>query len=150
MILRTFSKAYGLAGIRVGFGLASAEIVDAVNRAREPFNVNSLAQAAAVAALEDLDHLVESVRVNLEGMRRVESAMTGWGFEPVPSWANFICVNVRRDGNEVFQALLREGVIIRSGVPLGMPEYIRVSIGTADEMSEFLAAFERVIVGVGV
>lgn len=150
VILRTFSKAYGLAGIRVGFGLASAEIVDAVNRAREPFNVNSLAQAAAVAALEDLDHLVESVRVNLEGMRRVESAMTGWGFETVPSWANFICVNVRRDGNEVFQALLREGVIIRSGVPLGMPEYIRVSIGTADEMSEFLAAFERVIVGVGV
>lgn len=150
VILRTFSKAFGLAGIRVGFGLASAEIVDAVNRAREPFNVNSLAQAAAIAALGDTDHLVESVRVNLEGLRRVEEAMRGWGFETVPSRANFICVNVRQDGNRVFQALLREGVIVRSGVPLGMPEYIRVSIGTAAEMGEFLSAFERVVVGVGV
>jgi histidinol-phosphate aminotransferase len=150
VVLRTFSKAHGLAGIRVGFGLAPAEIVDAVNRAREPFNVNSLAQAAAIAALDDADHLVESVRVNLDGLQRVEAAMRDWGFETVPSRANFICVNVRRDGNEVFQALLREGVIVRSGVPLGMPEFIRVSIGTADEMSEFLSAFERVVVGVGV
>ncbi len=150
VILRTFSKAFGLAGIRVGFGLASAEVVDAVNRAREPFNVNSLAQAGAIAALSDSDHLAESVRVNLDGLSRIENAMRGWGFETVSSRANFICVNVRRDGNEVFQALLREGIIVRSGVPLGMPEYIRVSIGNSDEMSAFLSAFERVVVGVGV
>lgn len=150
VVLRTFSKAYGLAGIRVGFGMAPAPIVDAVNRAREPFNVNSLAQAAGIAALGDSDHLSESVRVNLDGIERVESAMREWGFETVPSRANFICVNVRRDGGEVFQALLREGVIVRSGVPLGMPEFIRVSIGTAAEMDAFLTAFEKVVVGVGV
>ncbi|MBA4293565.1 histidinol-phosphate transaminase [bacterium] len=150
VVLRTFSKAYGLAGIRVGFGIASAAIIDAVNRAREPFNVNSLAQAAAIAALGDPDHLDESVRVNLDGLSRVSQAMREWGFETVPSRANFICVNVRRNGGEVFQALLREGVIVRSGVPLGMPEYIRVSIGTPAEMDAFLAAFERVVVGVGV
>ena len=145
VILRTFSKAYGLAGIRIGFGLASAAVVDAVNRAREPFNVNSLAQAAAVAALEDTDHLVQSVKVNLEGIRRVEHAMAQWGYSTVPSRANFICVNVRRPGQEVFQELLELGVIVRSGGPLGMPEFIRVSIGTPEEMSEFLAAFEKVM-----
>ncbi|MBX3113014.1 MAG: histidinol-phosphate transaminase [Fimbriimonadaceae bacterium] len=148
VVLRTFSKAFGLAGIRVGYGLASAEIVDATNRAREPFNVNSLAQAAAIAALNDSQHLANSFQVNTQGLNRVAEFMSARGYGVVPSRANFICVDVAssgKTGQELFDLLLREGVIIRSGGPLGMPSHIRVSIGTPAEMDEFFAAFDRVM-----
>lgn len=149
-VLRTFSKAYGLAGIRVGYGLVSADLADAMERAREPFNVNSLAQVAAVAALGDTDHLKRSVEMNRAGIRRIEKQMAEWGFDTVPSCANFICIDVRRPGQEVFQNLLTKGVIVRSGGPLGMPNHIRVSIGTAQEVEAFLKAFSHVMLGAGV
>lgn len=148
VVLRTFSKAFGLAGIRIGYAVASAEIVDAVNRAREPFNVNALAQAAAIAALSDSQHLTNSFQVNQSGLDRVTAFMCERGYAVVPSRANFICVDVSpsgKSGQEVFDLLLREGLIIRSGGPLGMPAYIRVSIGTEAEMDEFFAAFDRVV-----
>jgi len=143
--LRTFSKAYGLAGIRVGYGIAPAEIVDAIDRAREPFDVNSLAQIAAIAALDDEKHLAESRKVNAEGMARIAALATELGLTTVPSRANFICIHVKRPGQEVFDALLKRGVIVRSGGPLGMTDYVRVSIGTPDEVSAFLTAFREVM-----
>lgn len=143
--LRTFSKAYGLAGIRVGYGFASADIVDAIDRAREPFNVNSLAQVAAIAALDDAEHLDRSRAINAEGIRRIAAEVGKAGYSTVPSNANFVCIKLGRDAGPVFQALLRKGVIVRSGDPLGMPGYIRVSIGTEDEVSEFLEAFSTVM-----
>lgn len=148
VILRTFSKAYGLAGIRVGFGFASESVVDAINRAREPFNVNSLAQTAAIAALKDADHLQNSFEINQAGLERVAEFMSQRGYKTVPSRANFICVDVSpsgKTGSEVFDLLLRQGVIVRGGGPLGMPNHIRVSIGTEAEMDEFFAAFDRVM-----
>lgn len=149
VVLRTFSKAYGLAGIRVGYGFGAAEVVDAVDRAREPFDVNSLAQAAALAALGDEGHLARSRAVNLEGLERISAAAAEMGLETVPSRANFICVRVGA-GQEVFEALLRRGVIVRSGGPLGMPEHIRVSIGTPEEVDVFLAEFRAVMAERGV
>lgn len=149
-VLRTFSKAYGLAGIRVGFGLVPADLADAVDRAREPFNVNSLAQSAAIAALGDREFLHRSVESNKAGILRIEKQMAEWGFPTVPSRANFICIDVKRPGQEVFQELLKLGVIVRSGGPLGMPGHIRVSIGTSEEIEVFLRAFAQVVLGAGV
>jgi histidinol-phosphate aminotransferase len=143
--LRTLSKAYGLAGIRVGYGVASPEIVAAVDRVRAPFNVNALAQAAAVAALNDRDHLKAGVELNTAALAEFSRQMTEWGLVTVPSGGNFACVAVDWDADEVFRALLKEGVIVRSGNPLGMPGFIRVSMGTPAEMAKFYAAFAGVM-----
>ena len=142
--LRTFSKAYGLAGIRVGYGFASRDLVDAVNRAREPFDVNALAQAAAVAALADHEHLEASVKWNSEGLLKIANAVGAMGFETVPSHANFILIKLDRPGVDVFQAMLKKGVIVRAGEPLGLPNTIRVSVGTESEIDTFIHAFGQV------
>lgn len=142
--LRTFSKAYGLAGIRLGYGFASAEIVDAVDRAREPFNVNSLAQAAAVAALEDQGHVERTVAENASGLARIGDACQSLGYRTIPSYANFVLIDLGRPAEPVFQALLREGVIVRSGHVLGLPTYLRVSVGSASEVEKFVAALMKV------
>ncbi len=147
-VFRTFSKSHGLAGIRVGYAFAPAETVSAINRAREPFNVNSLAQAAAIAALGDDHHIQRTREVNDSGLARVDAFMANRGFSVVPSRANFICVDVSSagiSGQEAFDRLLKKGVIVRSGGPLGMPDHIRVSIGLPEELDAFFAAFDAVI-----
>ncbi|MCH7903539.1 MAG: histidinol-phosphate transaminase [Armatimonadetes bacterium] len=144
IVVRTLSKSYGLAGIRIGYTFAPVEVVDAIDRVREPFAVNSLAQVAAIAALDDDEHLANTLAVNREGRDRVSERMSELGFDTIESFANFICIDVKRPAQEVAEALLRQGVIVRSGHALGMPRHIRVSIGTPDEMIRFLEAFESV------
>lgn len=145
IVLRTFSKAYGLAGIRVGYGFASDEVVDAVNRAREPFDVNALAQAAAVAALDDEEHLARSREVNEDGLLRIGRMMEAGGFATVPSHANFLCVDMGRPAQPIFEGLLREGVIVRTGGPLGMPTFLRITVGTSDELDRLESALDKVL-----
>jgi histidinol-phosphate aminotransferase len=141
--MRTFSKAYGLAGIRVGYMVGPAEIMDAFHRAREPFNVNALAQVAAIAALGDHEHLARSKQVNREGLARMSRLADQYGMRALDSHANFACLEVG-DGPSVFESLLRQGVIVRSGHVVGMPSFIRVSIGTPAEMDRFEEAFRNV------
>lgn len=149
LISRTFSKAYGLASLRVGFALAAPEITDLINRVRQPFNVNSFALAAATAALGDHDFLNQTRTLNYDGMAQLEAGCTALGLSWIPSRANFIsiCVNtdVQRQGTKVFQDLLKIGVIVRPIAGYGMPEYIRVSIGTFEENKRFLEALAQVL-----
>ncbi len=144
VVTRTFSKSYGLAGIRVGYAFAPPEIVDAYDRVREPFNVNALAQVAAIAALGDDEHLKSTIAMNREGLGRIRQKMEELGFSTVESFANFVCIDVQRPPEELSDALLRQGVIVRPGHVLGMPTHIRVTIGTPDEVARFLEAFESV------
>ncbi len=141
IVLRTFSKIYGLAGLRIGYGVATTEIVNFLNRLRPPFNANSLAQRAALAALGDDDHMARSRAVNAAGMEQVVKGLTDLGFAPIPSEANFIYVDIGRDGRTVFEALLREGLIIRH---IEGP-MVRVTVGQEEENREFLAALKRVL-----
>lgn len=138
--LRTFSKAYGLAGIRVGYGFAAPDVVDAINRAREPFHVNSLAHAAACAALDDTDFIQRTVAANADGLRILEEAFRSVGAKPIESFANFVCADLGRPAKPVFEALLKRGVIVRSGHVLGLDNYLRVSIGTNLENEKFAQA----------
>lgn len=143
--LRTFSKTYGLAGIRVGYGFCSAAVADAFERAREPFNVNSLAQVAAVAALDDDDHIRATVENNRKGIRRISEAMRALGVTSCQSYANFVFADLGRPAHPVFEALLAKGVIIRSGRAFGTPTCVRVSVGTEEEVEAFVEAFNEVM-----
>jgi histidinol-phosphate aminotransferase len=142
--LRTFSKAYGLAGMRVGYGIADREVIDYLNRVRLVFNVPSVAQEAARAALDDEEHVLRSVRVNDAGRAQLTEGLTKLGFRVYPSAANFVLVDVGRDGESAFQALLRQGVIVRPLRPAGLMQHVRVSIGTAAENAKALAAFGEI------
>jgi histidinol-phosphate aminotransferase len=144
VITRTFSKAYGLAGLRMGYGISSPVVADLLNRVRQPFNVNSLALAAAQAALADEEHLQKSVQVNADGMNVLIEAFENAGLDYVPSVGNFICVKVG-NGAEVYETLLHEGVIVRPIANYEMPEYLRVTVGTADENARFINALNKVI-----
>lgn len=141
IILRTFSKIYGLAGLRIGYGFASPEMVDLMNRVRQPFNTNSLAQAAALAALGDTEHVKESVRVNEEGKRYLYGEFDRLGVGYLPTQANFIYMDLGRDAREVYERLLREGVIVR---PMG-PTVIRVTVGLKDENGRFIKALGGIL-----
>ncbi len=145
IVTRTFSKICGLAGLRVGYGVSSPEIADLFNRARQPFNVNSLAQLAAIAALQDAAHLRRSREVNSEGMRQLTQAFTRMGLAFIPSVANFVSVDVGRSGAEVYEALLHEGVIVRPMDGYNMPRHVRVTIGLPEENRRFLAALEKIL-----
>ena len=147
IVLRTFSKIYGLAGLRIGYGITTPEIAALVNRVREPFNVNLLAQTAAIGALADREHLQKSRELNLQGRDFLYREFSRLGLEYVPTEANFIFVDIRRDCRQVFQALLKEGVIIRTGDIFGYPTYIRVTIGKPEENQRFIAALDRVLQG---
>ena len=144
LISRTFSKAYGLAGLRVGFGLAQPELTDLLNRLRQPFNVNSMAQAAAVAALGDEAFLARSYEVNAQGLARLQSAFDAMGLRYVPSYGNFVLVHVG-NGAAVYESLLRQGVIVRPVAGYGLPEWLRVSIGLPQENETFLAALAKAL-----
>ncbi|MBX7132715.1 MAG: histidinol-phosphate transaminase [Fimbriimonadaceae bacterium] len=143
--LRTFSKAYGLAGIRLGYGIGPVEVIDAIERSREPFNVNSLAQAAAIAALADQDHILRTVENNHVGMARVVKVLVELGTRPYPSHANFVYVDIGRPSRPVYEALLRHGVIVRPGDVLGLPEGLRISIGSPSEVDRLIDALGAVL-----
>ena len=140
IVTRTFSKAYGLAGLRVGYALAHASVADVMNRVRQPFNVNSVALAAAVAALDDMEFVARSYAENLQGMRQLEDSAKRLGLDYIPSYGNFITIRVGRAA-EIYKRLLRRGVIVRPvGGGYGLPEHLRVTIGTARENERFLSA----------
>jgi histidinol-phosphate aminotransferase len=145
IVTRTFSKAYGLAGLRIGFALSGEDIADVLNRVRHPFNANSLALSAACAALGDEAYLLESKQINEQGLRQVERGLEGLGVDYIPSVGNFICFDTGRDGIEVYQALLQQGVIVRPVANYGMPGHLRVSIGLAAENERFLDALKLVL-----
>lgn len=140
ILTRTFSKAYGLAGLRAGYALAHASVADVMNRVRQPFNVNSLALAAASAALDDMEFVAKSYAENLQGMKQLEDGARRLGLGYIASFGNFLTVRVGK-APEVYKRLLRRGVIVR---PVGggyqLPEHLRVTIGTAAENEKFLAA----------
>jgi histidinol-phosphate aminotransferase len=141
IVLRTFSKIYGLAGLRIGYGISTPEINGLLNRVRPPFNANSLAQRAALAALDDDEHVTKSRAVNASGMEQVGQGLRTLGFTPIPSEANFLYFDVKRDGRQVFESLLREGIIVRhiEGTML------RVTIGREEENAAFLHALKTVL-----
>jgi histidinol-phosphate aminotransferase len=142
--LRTFSKLFGLAGLRVGYAVAPPLVVDMLARVRQPFNVNGLAQVGALAALDDTEHVERTLAVNSEGMAYLESAMAGLGVAFVPSQANFLLVRVGR-GLAVYDALLRRGVITRPMDGYGFPEYLRVTVGLPDENHRFVETLQAVL-----
>ncbi|MBI3523190.1 MAG: histidinol-phosphate transaminase [Betaproteobacteria bacterium] len=142
VITRTFSKVYGLAGLRIGYALASAEIVDLMNRVRLPFNVNNLALAAATAALDDQDFLAASFERNRNGMEQIVAGLQRLGLEYIPSYGNFVSFAVA-DAAATNQKLLRQGVIVRALANYGMPRHLRVTIGLERENTRFLEALEK-------
>jgi len=144
VISRTFSKAYGLAGLRIGFGLCHAQIADMMNRVRQPFNVNSIAQAAAVASLADDDFVERSYALNQAGMAQLKHGFDQLGLTYIPSFANFISVKVG-DAAAINQKLLQRGVIVRPVANYEMPEYLRVSIGLFSENAKFLEVLTSII-----
>lgn len=145
LVSRTFSKAYGLASLRVGYAISSAQIADVLNRVRQPFNVNSFALVAACAAMDDADYLAKSRQVNDEGMAQFEQGFQQLGLSWIPSKGNFIAVDLGQPAAPVYQALLQEGVIVRPVAGYGMPTFLRVSIGTKEENSRFLEALAKVL-----
>lgn len=145
LVSRTFSKAYGLAALRVGYAICSARIADVLNRVRQPFNVNSLALAAACAALDDDRYLTQSRACNTAGMLQLEAGFRQLGLDWIPSKGNFIAVDFGCDAAPVNQALLRDGVIVRPVAGYGMPTFLRVSIGTEAENRRFLDALRKAL-----
>ncbi len=146
LVCRTLSKAYGLAGLRIGFGIASPAVAELLNRVRRPFNVNALAQAAALAALDDAEYLRETVRINTAGMQQLTEAFIRLGIPFIPSHANFITFHVG-DGALLNQYMLEHGVIIRPLTSYGMRDSLRVSIGLPEENARFIAVLEAALGG---
>jgi histidinol-phosphate aminotransferase len=142
--LRTFSKTYGLAGIRIGYAIASSEVVSALEKLRAPFSVNSIAQRAAIAALGDAEHLQRTIKTNSEGISRLTEFMKVKGCKVSESFANFVWCDIGCPADPISQALLRRGIIVRPGSIFGCPNHLRVSIGTDDQMSKFETQFSQV------
>ena len=145
IITRTFSKAYGLAGLRVGYALSNPEIADLLNRVRQPFNVNSLALVAATTALQDDDYIMQTKAINDAGMVQLNSGLAEMGLAVIPSKGNFITVDVNKNGDDVFADLLQQGVIVRPITNYGLPKHIRVSIGLELENKRFLDALKAIL-----
>ena len=145
LVSRTFSKAYGLAALRVGYAISSKEVASVLNRVRQPFNVNSLALVAACAALEDKEYLDQSRILNTQGMQQLEQGFKQLGLSWLPSRGNFIAVNFQRDAAAINQALLEQGVIVRPVAGYAMPTFLRVSIGTETENQRFLDVLTQVL-----
>ena len=144
ILMRTFSKAYGLAGLRIGYGISNETIIDYMNRVRQPFNVNLLAQEAALAALDDQEHVKKTVELTKEGLSYFYRCFEEMGLEYVPSYANFVLVKVSK-GREVFEKLLDRGVIVRAMDGYSLPEYIRVNVGLPEENEKFINALKQVL-----
>ena len=146
LVSRTFSKAYGLAALRVGYSLSTAVVADVLNRVRQPFNVNSLALAAACAALQDTDYLAQSRRLNDAGMQQLQDGFQVLGLSWIASKGNFIALDLGQEAAPVYQGLLREGVIVRPVTNYGMPNHLRITIGTPAENIRLLEALAKVLV----
>ena len=144
VVLRTFSKIQGLANLRIGYGLAKPELIDVLQKTRQPFNVNGIAQAGALAGLADAEHQRQTRALTIEGRDFLQRAFADLGLEFVPSFANFILVKVG-DGRAVFQALMQRGIIVRDMNSYGLPEWIRVSIGTMPQNERFLAELQSLL-----
>jgi histidinol-phosphate aminotransferase len=150
VVVRTFSKAYGLAGLRVGYGLCHPEVTAMLNRVRQPFNVNNLALVGAIAALEDEAFVERSYQLNVAGMKQLTAGLRRLGLGWIPSYANFVSVEIpRADGQSaagaVYQRLLRQGVIVRPVSGYGMPDHLRVTVGLPEENDRFLVALENAL-----
>lgn len=145
IVARTFSKAYGLAALRVGYAFAHPDITNVMNRVRQPFNVNALALRAAVAALGDQEFVARSRASNATGMKQLIEGIKQLGLSYIPSRGNFLSIDLRREGLPVYQALLRQGVIVRPVANYGMPNFLRVTIGSPVENERFLAALKAVL-----
>ena len=150
IVTRTFSKAHGLAGLRVGYSFSSPEIADLLNRVRQPFNVNLLAQVAAVASLNDDEHIAESVRVNTAGLKQIAEFCEDKGLGYIPSVGNFICIKVgahneKLGAAEIDEQLLRNGIIVRPVANYNMPEYLRVTVGDEAQNTRLLEALENIM-----
>ncbi|EHP42526.1 histidinol-phosphate aminotransferase, partial [Cupriavidus basilensis OR16] len=148
LVSRTFSKAYGLAGLRIGYAVAQPALTDLLNRIRQPFNVNSLAQAAAVAALGDVAFLQRSAKLNRAGKAQLVVAFERLGLQYVPSSGNFVLVRVGQDdgaGARVNLALLKQGVIVRPVGNYNLPQWLRITIGLPEENAAFIVALERAL-----
>ena len=148
IVARTFSKAYGLAGFRIGYGIASIDVADLLNRVRQPFNCNMLALAAAEAALDDESYIRRTIELNNSGMQQLVTAFQAMELPWIPSSGNFVAVDIKRDALPVYQALLQEGVIVRPVANYQMPNHLRVSIGTEYENQRFIEALSKVLVRV--
>jgi histidinol-phosphate aminotransferase len=145
IVTRTFSKAYGLAGLRVGYALSHPQAANMLNRVRQPFNVNSQALTSARVALADKEHVAKGVDLNTREMARVTQTFGGMGLDFIPSVGNFVSVDVGREAADVYDALLHEGVIVRPVANYGMPNHLRVSLGLEAENTRFLAALGKVL-----
>ena len=145
IITRTFSKIYWLAGLRIGYGIAKPELIEMMNRVRQPFNCNSVAQAAARAALKDVEHVRRSRHVNAAGKVYLYDALDRMGLEYVESEGNFILIHLAQSGQEIANALMRKGVIVRPVAGYGFPNSIRVTIGTPEENARFVRSLREVL-----
>jgi histidinol-phosphate aminotransferase len=145
LVTRTFSKAYGLAGLRIGYGVAHRELADLMNRVRQPFNINSLALACAEAALDDRVHIQNTVSNNQAGMRYLTETFKRMGLGYIPSAGNFVCIDFERPARDIYNRLLHEGVIVRPIDNYGMPNHLRVTIGREEENERFIRALEKVL-----
>lgn len=145
IVTRTFSKAYALAGLRAGYALSHPAVADLLNRVRQPFNLNSLAQVAACAALDDRAHLAAAVQVNRTGMQQLIQICKDLGLDYIPSVGNFLCIDVKAPGALVYESLLRAGIIVRPIANYGLPQHLRVTVGTAAQNSRFGAVLKRVL-----
>jgi len=145
VVLRTFSKIYGLAGLRIGYGIADAYLISCLNKIRGPFNTNLLAQAAAVAALDDDEHLKRSRAVNEEGLRYLYGELATLGIECLPTQANFFLIRIGEHAGRLYEALLKEGVIVRVMSGGGLENYLRITVGLPSENEKFIQSLRKVI-----
>lgn len=145
ILLRTFSKVYGLAGLRIGYGIAKPELVSLVSRVKEPFNVNSIAQIGAIEALKDQDHIEKCVKHNTRQKRWLTEQFETLGLDYIPSEANFVMVNVEMDSKKCFNELLKKGVIVRTGDIFNMPTWLRITVGTESENERLIEALRSVL-----
>jgi len=145
IVTRTFSKAHGLAALRIGYALAQPALTDLLNRVRQPFNCNAVAQAAALASLKDTIHIQNSVRSNNAGLVQLSQALTDRNLDFIPSVGNFISFHSGADGQTVYEALLRAGVIVRPVGNYGLPDYLRVTVSTQAENNRFIMALDSVL-----
>ena len=145
IVLRTFSKLYGLAGLRIGYGFASEEIIDYMNRVRQPFNANSLAQIAATAALDDSDFVSETLKLVSEGLRYLYQRLDEMGLEYIPTHTNFFLIKVPQGGKRTYEMMLKEGVIVRAMDSYGLGDYIRINTGLPEENKRFVRTLKRVL-----
>lgn len=145
VVTRTFSKIYGLAGLRIGYSVSHPDIAALLNRVRQPFNVNSLAQVAAIAALDDADHIERSRTVNANGLQVLAKGLGGLGFIVIPSVGNFLLVDMGKDAMPYYESLLRAGVIVRPVVNYGLPHHLRITVGTKEQNERLLAALISIV-----